>query len=292
MRLFLRFLLPLILLFSTRALAQGRVDCNALNSRILSEVVHYCALLPESYDSGKEPARHYAVLYFLHGLGENEQMLFRTGGWTLIGDLRQQRKLGDFLIVTPEAKRTFYVNSADGKVRYSDFFLREFIPYIEARYRVRHDRGARAIGGISMGGYGALRFAFSHPELFVAVSAQSAALITDSPQELNRGMRSGTPLSSVLGKVFGDPINVPNWRENDPLVLARKNKTGISKLAIYFNCGREDDYGFETGALALHKELESEGIRHEFHLYPGNHDAIYFLAHLEEQLEFHGRAFR
>jgi S-formylglutathione hydrolase FrmB len=231
------------------------------------------------------------VLYFLHGLGENEQTLFKTGGWNLIEDLRQQHKVSDFLIVTPDAKASFYVNSAERKVRYSDFFLQEFIPYVEANYRISRERKARAISGISMGGYGALRFAFANPEMFSAVSAQSAALMSESPQELNAALRAGTPLGRLLGSVFGDPINVPHWKENDPLSLARKNRVGIAKLAIYFNCGRDDEYGFETGAAALDRQLQDEHIKHEFHLYPGNHSASYFGAHLGEVMEFHSKMF-
>src|SRR5579863_10400110 len=175
--------LPFLLLLAVSASAQSRIDCNSLKSRILEDTVRYCVLLPPGYDSS--PPKHYPVLYFLHGLGEDEKTLFNTGGWNLIEDLREQHKIGDFLIVTPEGRTTFYVNSADGKVRYSDFFLQEFIPYIETKYRIDRERQARAITGISMGGYGALRFAFAHPELFSAVSAQSAALMTESVEELN-----------------------------------------------------------------------------------------------------------
>jgi len=280
---------PFLLFLTISASAQSRIDCNALKSRILGETVHYCVLLPPSYDS--VPAKHYPVLYFLHGLGENEQTLFKTGGWNLIEDLRQQHKIGDFLIVTPEAKASFYVNSADGKVRYSDFFLQEFIPYIEANYRIRRERKARAVTGISMGGYGALRFAFAKPDMFSAVSAQSAALITDSPKELDAALRAGTPLARLLGSVFGNPIDVAHWKQNDPFWLARKNKAGIGKLAIYFNCGREDEYDFEVGAAALDKQLTEEHIKHEYHLYPGNHSASYFGAHIGEVMEFHSQLF-
>jgi S-formylglutathione hydrolase FrmB len=246
-------------------------------------------LLPPSYDI--VPAKRYPVLYFLHGLGENEQTLFKTGGWNLIEDLRQQHKVGDFLIVTPEAKASFYVDSADGKVRYSDFFLQEFIPYIEGKYRVRRERTSRAISGISMGGYGALRFAFAYPEKFSAVSAQSAALMTESTQELDAALRAGTPTGKLLGSVFGNPINVTHWKENDPFLLARKNKGAIGKLAIYFNCGRDDEYDFEVGGQALDKQLQQERIKHEFHLYPGNHSASYFGAHIGEVMEFHSKMF-
>jgi enterochelin esterase family protein len=287
---FFRTLLFLSLTLPTAA--QSRIDCNDLRSRLLREVVHYCVLLPSDYDSAAAKSSRYPVLYFLHGLGENEQTLFKSGGWNLVEDLRQQHKIGDFLIVTPEAKASFYVNSADGKVLYSDFFLHEFMPYIEGKFRIRGGRQSQAISGISMGGYGALRFAFAYPQIFSSVSAQSAALMTASPQELDTTMHSGAPLGRLLGSVFGDPIDVVHWKENDPLVLARKNRLAISKLAIYFNCGREDQFQFENGAEALHRQLDSEGIRHEYHLYPGDHSASYFLSHLGEVMQFHSQEFQ
>jgi S-formylglutathione hydrolase FrmB len=62
-------------------------------------------------------------------------------------------------------------------------------------------------------------------------------------------------------------------------------------MSIYFNCGREDEFGFDKGAAELHRQLLAEGIQHEYHLYPGNHDAGYFLAHLGGALMFHSRVF-
>ena len=290
--------LRIILLFAAFAVslsahAQSRIDCGALNSKILKSAVHYCVYLPASYDAGatQHPAQKYPVLYFLHGLGDNEQTLFNSGGWTLLDDLRRQHKMGEFLIVAPEGGRTFYINSADGSVRYSDFFLEEFVPLIETKYRIGKGRNNRAISGISMGGYGALRFAFSHPEMFSAVSAQSAALITESPQELDTATRSGAPLGKMLAAVFGSPIEVAHWKENSPFVLAQKNLTAVRKLAIYFNCGKDDNYGFEKGAFALHEQLQKEGVKHEYHPYPGDHSLSYFLAHFTEVMEFHSQAF-
>jgi S-formylglutathione hydrolase FrmB len=278
---------------SLSARAQSRIECDALNSRILKHPVHYCVYLPASYDAGanQHPAQKYPVLYFLHGLGDNERTLFNSGGWTLLDDLRRQHKMGEFLIVAPEGGRTFYINSADGSVRYSDFFLQEFILLIETKYRIGKGRHSRAISGISMGGYGALRFAFAHPEMFSAVSAQSAALITESPQELDTAARSGAPLGKLLAAVFGSPIEVAHWKENSPFVLAQRNLAAVRKLAIYFNCGQDDNYGFEKGAAALHEQLQKEGVKHEYHLYPGDHSLSYFLAHFTEVMEFHSQAF-
>ena len=289
----LRLGVLLILIAGASASAQSRIDCSALNSHILKQAVHYCVYLPAGYDTGatQRPARRYPVLYFLHGLGDNEQTLFNGGGWGLLDDLRKQHTMGDFLIVTPEGRRSFYINSAGGSVRYNDFFVQEFLPHIETKYRIAPGRAGRAISGISMGGYGALRFAFAHPELFSAVSAQSAALITESPQELDSASRTGAPLAGVLAAVFGNPINVPHWNDNSPFVLAKRNAAALRKTAIYFNCGQDDNYGFERGAAALHDELKKENVNHEYHAYPGDHSLTYFLSHFDEVMEFHSRAF-
>ncbi|HXM11600.1 MAG TPA: alpha/beta hydrolase family protein [Terriglobales bacterium] len=285
------FLVPIL---AVQCHAQGRIDCNALQSRVLGQTVHYCVILPPGYDAataGHSP-RRYPVLYFLHGLGDNEQTLFKGGGWDLIEDLRQKGQISDFLVIAPEGKRSFFINSADGRVSYGDFFIREFIPYIESHYSIRRERSARAISGVSMGGYGALRFALAYPELFSSVSAQSAALIAQSPRQTET-MPMLTPLSGLLGAVFGNPVDLRHWSQNSPFVLAKQNRALIrsTKLSIYFNCGREDEFGFENGAAELHRQLQAEGIEHEYHLYPGNHDAGYFLAHLGETLTFHSRVF-
>ena len=283
--------LPVVLLLATGPAlhAQSRIDCNALHSQILKQAVHYCVYLPAGYDA--PPAKRYPVLYFLHGLGDNEQTLFNSGGWTLLDDLRRQHKIGDFLIVAPEGRRSFYINSADGSVRYSDFFLQEFIPQIESKYRIRPGRAGRAISGISMGGYGALRFAFAHPDVFSAVSAQSAALFTESPKEINDAAHAGTQLGQVLAAPFGNPIDASHWNANSPFHLAKENAAALHDLAIYFNCGQTDNYGFEKGAAALHDQLKKQSIKHDYHPYAGDHSLSYFLAHFAEVMEFHSRHF-
>src|SRR6266436_5104592 len=94
------------------AQAQSRIDCDALNSKVLKYVVHYCVYLPARYDSAsanQSAPQRYPVLYFLHGLGDNERTLFNSGGWALLDDLRRQHRIGEFLIVAPEGRRSFYI---------------------------------------------------------------------------------------------------------------------------------------------------------------------------------------
>jgi len=279
--------------------AQGRIECGEVTSRILREAVRYCAFLPSSYDAtaaSKNPAAkdvaRFPVLYSLHGLGDNEQSLMNTGAWSLIQDLREQHKIGEFLIVTPDGGRSFYINSRDGRVRYSDFFLQEFMPTIERRYRVRPGRSSRGITGMSMGGYGALRLAFAYPQLFSSVSAHSAALMAEPPRPSNRGPGEGPPFAGMIGVLFGNPIDAAFWKEDSPFFLARRNAAGIARLKIYFDCGSEDSFGFDQGATDLHQELDTLKVRHEFHIYPGGHGIDYFLTHVAASMEFHSRAFQ
>src|SRR6266849_5318915 len=266
--------------------AAGRADCLSVPSKILGRPVAYCVILPPSYDA--EKTRRYPILYLLHGLGDNEQMLIHSGGFNLVQDLWERRQLGDFLIVTPDGGSSFYINSRDGRLRYEDSFLQEFLPQIEKRYRTQSGRASRGIAGISMGGYGALHLAFRHPELFVSLGAHSAALLEKLPTVTVSDSRQ-LARSRILGDVFGSPLDPVFWKQNDPLTIART--PNLAGLQIYFDCGSEDDFGFDAGAVALDKILASRHIPHEFHLYPGGHNCVYVADHLPALLQFNFRVF-
>jgi S-formylglutathione hydrolase FrmB len=281
----------LTLLAVVSARAQERADCRAFHSTLLQSSVRYCVYLPASYSAPDAKTKKYPVLYLLHGLGGNEQSIALEGEWTKLQDLRAQDKVGEFLVVAPDGRDTFYINSRDGKTPYSDFFIREFVPYVERTYRVRTERASRGITGFSMGGYGALRMAFAYPELFGSVSAHSGALMRAAPQGVSAGASSGNLAAVLLATVFGNPIERKFWDSNSPFVLARKNAAALMKMKIYFDCGTEDSYGFYRGANELHETLDSLKIPHEFHLYQGGHSVSYLLSHREASFEFHWREF-
>ena len=236
-----RFLLKLLFFLaaiSATLHAQSRIDCSEMNSGLLKQPMHYCVFLPGSYDKPEAKTQRYPILYFLHGLGDNEQTLFKSGGWTLIDDLRHELKIGDFLLVAPEGKRSFYINSANGKMPYSDFFLQEFIPYIEAKYRVRPGQKGRAITGVSMGGYGALKIAMKHPDLFGSASAHSAVLLQDlSAAKVSAGRLQR--FQAMFDKIYGINQDLTYWEANNPLTLAKDTRK-LNGLKLHFDCGTED----------------------------------------------------
>ena len=263
--------------------AWGRAECAALKSRAMGAPVQYCALLPASYDA--DPKRTYPILYWLHGLGGSAQSFVDEGGWNLVEQMREAGQLGEFIIITPDGDATFFVNSRDGRRPYEDFFLREFMPAMERQYRIHKGREWRGIGGASMGGYGSLHMAFAHPELFGSVSAHFGALIDRvSPAILTGGTMR------FMNRAFGDPFDVRYWDTNNPVRLA-EHASGLAGMKIYFDCGSQDDFGFEVGAKALDRILSSRKIAHEFHIYPGGHDWKYIAQHMPASLAFHWRVF-
>ena len=263
--------------------APGRVECSALASKILRHAVRFCAFLPPAYDA--DPARRFPVLYWLHGLGQNEQALVDSGGWTMVEEMRSRGEIGDFILITPDGGQGFYLNSRDGRNPYEDFFVREFVPGMERRYRVQAARATRGISGVSMGGFGALHFALKYPHLFGASSAHSAALMENPPAAFNSGPRLG-----FVESVFGWPVDHAYWVQNSAFTAVLRAPVK-EDWHIYFDCGSDDDYGFDEGNRLLDRLLTRRGIPHEFHIYPGRHGWSYFARHLPASLEFHGKIF-
>jgi len=273
--------------FSIGANAQGRAECATVKSAVLARSVRYCAFLPASFDIDK--TKHYPVLYYLHGLGDNEQSLLNMGGWDLVEELRRQGKIGELVLLAPSGGLTFFLNSADGKIRYEDFLLKEFIPQMEKKYRGNGTAARRGITGVSMGGFGALRLAFHYPQQFAAVSAQMPALIAGIPLNFAAGGR-GSP-AAVMGDVFGDPVNLAYFQKNSVFFFAKNAPAAqLKRLKIYFDVGNNDDYGFEQGGLKLHQLLDSRGVPNEFHIYPGRHDAQFVMRHFGEVMQFQWQA--
>jgi S-formylglutathione hydrolase FrmB len=263
-------------------MAQGRAECGDLPSAVLHHKVRYCALLPPGYDPQRKSP--YPVLYYLHGLGDDERALVDSGAWNLVDDLRQSGKLGDLVVATPDGGRSFYINARDGREAYEDFFLREFLPGMERKYHAGGARRLRAIAGVSMGGYGALRFAFQHPEMFAAVGAQMPALYDRLPPALTSVVGHGRTLQGV--EAFGMPPDEKFWQQESPLTLAKEAGARLRSLKIYFDCGDQDDFGFDAGTRQMDRILTESDVPHESHIYPGGHDAAYVAGHFAALLQF------
>ncbi|HEV8254777.1 MAG TPA: alpha/beta hydrolase family protein [Vicinamibacteria bacterium] len=263
--------------------ASAEVRGGTFMSASLGREAAYAVQLPPSYASG---TKKYPVVYALHGLFEG------AGFWELRGLAAQlealwaKGELPEFLVVAVDGGNSFYLNGPSGK--YQDLVTRDAVSHVESTYRVAAGRTRRALLGISMGGYGALRIALSQPEVFGAVAAHSAMLL-EKPPTREDGARGGQMMA--FHRVFGDPIDAALWTASDPLALAQKVDPKAVP-ALYFDCGTEDRYGLAAGNQELHRRLEARGIAHEFGLYPGDHGYAYVQTVLGRSLRFIAEAFR
>ena len=188
----------------------SRVEYKTFQSKLLNREIRYGLYLPPSYASS--PTKKYPVLYFLHGLNENE-MRWSSRGMT---DLKLDKmvadgKIGEFIVAVPFGATGFYTNFRNGSQPWEDMVVTEFIPMIESANRVNATRATRGISGISMGGYGSLKIAMKHPELFGSVSAHSPVLLAN----LNDARIAGL---SCLCADFTDHAYAPH--SHDALVVA------------------------------------------------------------------------
>jgi enterochelin esterase-like enzyme len=287
-----QFVLALALAFLGGALGpspllSASLECGSVESAILGHAVSLCVALPDDYES--RASDRFPTLYFLHGLFENERSWSERGGQQILEELRKQGQIGDFIVVLPDAGKTFYVNSLDGHERYEDFFIQELVPYIDGKYRTIAKPAERGISGTSMGGYGALHLGMRHPDVFGSASAHSAALLAKIPDPLPTEGRWGF-YARILQGPFGSPLSGDYWEKNSPITLA-DHPERFGDLKLYFDCGDHDRYGFEEGAEELHEELQAQGFPHEFTLRPGGHGWTYLGQYMKYSLFFHWRLF-
>jgi len=265
----------------------ARVDCDSFSSAILGRAVEYCFALPPGYDAGSEK---YPVLYYLHGLFEHAQSWRDHSAEQTWETLMSQGKIGKFIVVMPAGGRSFYVNSFDGRERYEDFFIQEFVPAIDHKFRTLGTRDTRGIAGVSMGGYGALHLGMMHPDVFGSASAHSAALIPKFPDPLPTEGRWGR-YAQILQEPFGAPLNEAYFDANNPLTLA-EHPERFANLKLYFDCGDQDRYGFDAGNKELDQILTSKSFPHTFVLRPGGHGWDYLDQYLHFSLEFEWQLFK
>jgi S-formylglutathione hydrolase FrmB len=246
---------------------------SAALGRDVAGVVH----LPPSYAAG---ARTYPVVYALHGLFERSQFWERRGLAPILDDLWARHVLPEFVVVAVDGGNSFFLNSPQGA--YEDLVTQDAIAYAESTYRVRRERSGRALFGVSMGGYAALRIALSHPQLYAAVATHSAMLLSGPPRP---GQGADPYQLAAFARVFGEPPDLALWKANDPLEWAQRADPRAVP-ALSFDCGDHDRYGLGAGHEELHRRLQARGVAHEFALRPGDHGYEYVRSVLPASLEF------
>lgn len=259
-------------------------------SKSLNSTMQYSVYLPEGYESSQ---RSYPVVYLLHGYSDDET------GWIQFGeaDVVAQRGVdnGDFppsIIVMPDGGVSWYCNDYAKVNAWRSMFAEEFIPFIESNYRIRAKKEFRAIAGLSMGGFGALQLSMNYPELFSSCIALSSGTFTDDEIKGMPDSQYEMYFKSIFGKnLKGEERISETWKAHSPLHLIRTVPAEkLKSIRFYIDCG-DDDFLYK-GNSALHVEMRTLGLPHEYRVRQGGHVWEYWRTGLYDGLKFAGEKFR
>ena len=251
--------------------------------------MNYSVYLPANYATSQ---RSYPVVYLLHGYSDNET------GWVQFGEADRiagkaiaDGKVSPCIIIMPDGKLTWYCNSYDQKIAWEDNFINEFIPSVETQFRIRAKKEYRAIAGLSMGGYGALKLSMRHPDLFSCCVALSSGTFTDEEILKKSDEDYERTFPGLFGKgLQGEARLNEAWKTNNPLDLIHSVPLEkLKSIRFWIDCG-DDDFLF-NGNSTLHIEMRKAGIPHEYRVRNGGHQWSYWRSGLETGLEYIGEGF-
>lgn len=247
-----------------------RLREESVQSAALGRAMKYRVLVPEGY--GGSLAR-YPVLYLLHGLGGNYM------DWTTRTNLAEYTRTLPLIIVMPDAGNQWYTNAADGSARMEDYVLTDLQADVVEKYRTVNSRYGRAVAGLSMGGYGALKMALKRPGAFAVAASFSGAFSVTQEGALESLIAK--PEAARLQQIFG-PAGSQTRKDNDLVTLAAAIKpAGLPYL--YVDCGISDN-----PLLAANREviaaLHKAGAMYEFHEVAGAHTWDYWDRRIREFL--------
>jgi putative tributyrin esterase len=212
----------------------------------------------------------FPVLYLLHGLSDDHTI------WCRRTSIERYVRELPLMVVMPDGGRGFYTDAIEG-MAYEKHIMVDVMGFVERMFNVRTDRLGRAIGGLSMGGYGSMKLALKYPDVFGSVVAHSG--VYDMAHLIGPNSHSPVEFRRIFGPdAAGGPDDVY-------ALAARIDRSQIP--AIRFDCGVED--GLIAHNRALHAHLERLGIPHEYAEYPGAHTWDYWDEHIQEAIAFHWR---
>lgn len=217
-------------------------------------------------------------LILLHGLTGTDT------DW-LYGGIAQQVAIQYNLnVFMPTAGNSFYLDRGYLGGEYCTFIGEEFPEYLRTTFGIEMKREDTMIGGLSMGGYGAVHVGLAFPETFSAIIALSSAIhIEDMAAMMREGVEDVIPLK-MAREIFGTPDQLVS-SDTNPQVQYRKLKESGSQIPfMYLACGTEDDLCYANHAFA--DFLSAEGADHFYEEGPGKHDWFFWNDYLDRGLKY------
>ena len=229
---------------------------------VLEKMTSFTAIVPD------DKPGPFPVLYLLHGLSDDHT------AWTRRTSLERYVDGLPLIVVMPNGERSFYTDSQSSpKAAFETYLTRDLLGFVDRTFRTAPTRKGRVLAGLSMGGYGAVKLALKHPDLYCAAVSHSGAVGFG-----RRSFGPGTEWAAIMGQnAMGGP--------NDIFALA-ESISPADLPALRIDCGVDDFLIEENRALDAH--LTALGIPHEYEEHPGEHNWDYWDRHIQDTLKFFG----
>ncbi len=263
--------------FSFSAVASEVLSAE-VKSPALGRALTYNVYLPTGYAENTNV--RYPVMYLLHGNGGNRNDWHVKGKMqSTVDELVAKGQIPPAIFIMPDANTNWYV---DLKEKMETAFIEDLMPHVEKTYRTINAREGRVIGGLSMGGYGAIRFVLKYPEKFQAAALLSPAIYNPEPP---------ADSSARHVKVFAEPntdgaYSKNVWQQyNYPALMDAFLAKGI-KVPMYINSGDDDEFAIEADATLLYSQLRKAKQPAELRIVNGKHEWMVWETTLGDSLKY------
>lgn len=224
----------------------------------------------------KKPEK-FKTLYLLHGFGGSQD------DWTDYSNLRAISEKYDLAIVLPSGENSFYENMDNLTGRYSDFVGKEIVDFTRRMFPLSEKKEDTYIGGLSMGGFGALRIGSLYHETFGKLFSLSGAFIIDNIAGQKAGYKDDIADYDYYVRTFGN-LDCLKDSEKDPLYCVKQAVSRQEMPEVYQAVGTED---FLLKENRMMKEaLEKEGVKLTYHESEGIHDWAFWNEYLPKAIEW------
>jgi len=254
----------------------GTVLDERLDSRTLGRDYRFTVYLPDGYDGARS---NHPVFYLLHGsAGDEHDWPVKGRIAATLDRLIAAGRIPPTVVVMPGHKGMWWVDGHGEKAE--TVLLTELMPEVERRFHTRADRSGRGIGGLSAGGYAAIRIVFQHPDLFAAALALSPAIYEPVPPGNSSALRD--PAFHKDGAFDADLWRRLNWRSLFDAYTAQP-----VKVPLYINSGDRDRFDIAYHAAVFHRALRAhQPGATVFRVVDGDHEWPVWESTIGEALEY------
>lgn len=235
-------------------------------------------VLPEMTLENKYYDRNMKTLYLLHGFSGN------TIDWLLGSRVQEIAMKYNLAIIMPSGDNSFYLDGKGIGKAYGEFVGKELVEYVRKVFGLSDKKEDTYIGGLSMGGFGAIHTGLKYWDTFGGMIGLSSALIIHDIKNKQDGYKDNIADYDYYISVFGN-LDTLEKSDNNPEQLIKKLKKEQKEVQpIFMACGTEDFLLQEN--REFHSFLVKENAVVDYHESPGVHDWSFWNAYLEPAVKW------